>query len=708
METIRSSHAPITESHLCELSVKIQSRLDALSANAAAAFEELNALGIAAHARIATIEFGTDLHSEARCAELSSDVSHALAHKTAALEAELVAVDDAITYLHDSSSHDGGTDTAQAFLQSRFGRLPLEPIELASLLIDTSCDGGGAGSVATVCAPRGLCVEDIGLSTQRLPTWVRAGASLCFEVLVMPSRLPSHETARREVAESLAARLRVDVSLAPEGALVQGYQLAFSCEVNRGGSGAVVRVAVPSLADLPPPGITATWVVRIDSVALGASRLSMGDFQTSYTVADHGPVCPPGALHRACCTRELPLVRRILHSAAPDMFSTEETSVDGRQFSCLWVAVHHDDAVLCQLLLDAFANPNALSSEGDTPLHCSARRGHVNITETLLRHPRVDVNAVAPGKGAPLHCIMNSFARRTKLSALRLLLAHPSINVNLVPPRGRSPLHTATLANEHELVRVLLDDQRVDVNCRDPDGRTPLEDAVQRGLSEIVEVFAKCPRVDVNMATPDGRTVLHMAAYHRRAEVVAALLMSACIDINAAHAADHLTPLHVAANRGSAAVVSRLLSDPRVNINAQGRDGVTPLIAASLRGHTAVVVALLARPEVDVNAATGTGFSALHGAAYGGHYDALECLLHSPCVRVNATLAETLFTPLHGAALYGRDSVVARLLGDPRIDAKAATANGSTALVLSRLQTKSDLSTRLLEARAKLDCASLD
>ena len=708
MGTIRSSHVSITEAHLCELSAKIQHRLDTLAANAAAAFAELDSLGIAACARITETEYHT-LHSESRCAELSTDISQAVAHKTAALEAELVAVDDAITYLHDSSSHDGGTDTAQEFLLSKFGRLPLEPVELASLLIDTSSDGCGAGSVATVCAPRGLSVEDVGLSPQRLPTWVRAGASLCFEVLVVPSRLPSHETARREAAESLAARLRVDASLAPQDALVQGHQLALSCEVNRGGSGAVIRVAVPSLADLPHPGTAVTWVVRIDSVALGPSRLSMGDFQTSYTVADHGPVCPPGVLHRACGTSDLPLVRRILHSAAPDTFSTEETSTDSRRFSCLWLAVHYNDAVVCQLLLDAFANPNALNGDGDTPLHCSANRGHFDITEMLLRHPHVDVNAMAPGKGTALHCVINSFASLgARLKVLRLLLAHPAINVNLESPRGRSPLHTATLANEHVLVRALLEDLRVDVHCRDPDGRTPLEDAVQRGFSEIVEAFAKCPRVDVTMATPDGRTVLHMAAYHRRAEVVTALLTSACIDVNAVNAADHLTPLHVAANRGSDAVVSRLLSDPRVDINARGRNGVTPLIAASLRGHTSVVIALLTRPDVDVNAATVTGFSALHGAAYGGHFDVLECLLRSPHVRVNATLAETLFTPLHGAALYGRSSVVARLLADPRIDAKAVTANGSTALVLSRQQAKSAPSSSLLEARAKLDHASPD
>jgi len=103
-----------------------------------------------------------------------------------------------------------------------------------------------------------------------------------------------------------------------------------------------------------------------------------------------------------------------------------------------------------------------------------------------------------------------------------------------------------------------------------------------------------------------------------------------------------------------------------------------------------------------------TGFSALHGAANGGHNDVLECLLRSPHVRVNATLAETLFTPLHGAAFYGRSSVVARLLADPRIDAKAVTANGSTALVLSRQHAKSAPSSSLLEARAKLDNASPD
>ena len=50
---------------------------------------------------------------------------------------------------------------------------------------------------------------------------------------------------------------------------------------------------------------------------------------------------------------------------------------------CLWVAGSSD---LLQLLLRYPVDVNRRDAEGDTALHCAARKGHVDCVKLLLKH----------------------------------------------------------------------------------------------------------------------------------------------------------------------------------------------------------------------------------------------------------------------------------------------------------------------------------
>lgn len=70
----------------------------------------------------------------------------------------------------------------------------------------------------------------------------------------------------------------------------------------------------------------------------------------------------------------------------------------------LWVAVANGHQAVVSALLDvgAEANGNQVDHEGEGPLHCAARRGHVEIARLLMRFG-ADPNAATPAGFTPLH-----------------------------------------------------------------------------------------------------------------------------------------------------------------------------------------------------------------------------------------------------------------------------------------------------------------
>jgi ankyrin repeat protein len=153
-------------------------------------------------------------------------------------------------------------------------------------------------------------------------------------------------------------------------------------------------------------------------------------------------------------------------------------------------------------------NPALLSSDdiyGNSPLHCAAARGHIDVSALLLAN-RADVNAKDKGGSTPLHLA----ARNGHKDVVKLLLANKA-DVNARDDSGETPLHYAT-SNDHRDVAELLIVHKADVNAKSIIGWTPLHLAAGKGLKELAELLL-AKGADVNAKSNSGETPTHRATH---------------------------------------------------------------------------------------------------------------------------------------------------------------------------------------------------
>lgn len=266
------------------------------------------------------------------------------------------------------------------------------------------------------------------------------------------------------------------------------------------------------------------------------------------------------------------------------------------------------------MLLENGAQIDAATKKGFTPLHLTAKYGHIKVAELLLTK-NAPVDAQGKNGVTPLHV-----ASHYDHQNVALLLLEKGASPHATAKNGHTPLHIAARKNQINIATTLLQ-YGAQANAESKAGFTPLHLSSQEGHHEMSALLLE------HKANPDhqarnGLTPMHLCAQEDRVNV-AQVLVKHGGDTQAATKAGY-TPLHVASHFGQANMVRYLLQQG-VDVNTSTAIGYTPLHQAAQQGHCHIVNILIEN-KADPNAVTNNGQTSLKIAQKLGYISVLDSL----------------------------------------------------------------------------------
>lgn len=101
-------------------------------------------------------------------------------------------------------------------------------------------------------------------------------------------------------------------------------------------------------------------------------------------------------------------------------------------------------------------------------MHSSIFSGDINITKLLVDR-YAEINAIDDEGKTPLHlaCMLGN------LSMVKLLLTKPESNANIQDFKGDTPLHMACASLNDPIIRHLMKDKRASIEIKNRDGKAP-------------------------------------------------------------------------------------------------------------------------------------------------------------------------------------------------------------------------------------------
>ena len=374
-----------------------------------------------------------------------------------------------------------------------------------------------------------------------------------------------------------------------------------------------------------------------------------------------------------------------------------------------------------------------------TALMTTARLGHFDMVEILLRHEGTDVDLQDDNGMTALY-----LAAREDHHQIAQLLLDAEASIDVVDYHaGRSPLRCAAERDHVETVGLLLE-YGADPALKDREGGTAMLRAVNRGAKSALMKMME-HSIDMECVDDDGQSLLHGAArngYHD----IARLLMEDHLpeerspDVKALgpNLRDKygLTPLHDASQRGELAVAAVLLEKgadaslgdkldrtPFMVAWQYGHDNIMRMLAATghgqpsgvgldekqlpiwamtRRGLTELVAEAFGTRKQDLHITEPcTQNSALHCAVEANEPDILRMLLETNMIPVNKD-NHWARTPLHIAALEG-DLDATKFLIDHGANLDTRDRWNDEALFLAQSNHNLEVMLALIDAGADVD-----
>ena len=257
---------------------------------------------------------------------------------------------------------------------------------------------------------------------------------------------------------------------------------------------------------------------------------------------------------------------------------------------------------MAELLLANQADPNAVGSTGQTPLHLAAEKDYTNIAALLLAS-KANVNAKNSLGYTPLHAAVLSGSK----GVAELLLAH-NADPNVKARNGWTAMEGAVWQEQANMVDLLLRhgvrNYSGEIFVAARDGDLEKMQALLNGNPDLALTKDKYDRRPLQEAAMNGR------------KDVAALLLASKAGVDDPDE-NGFTPLHWAGWNGDKEMAELLLAN-KAGVNARDHFGRTALHWAAIFGHTDVAALLLAS-KADGNARDDAGSTPLELAARNGH-----------------------------------------------------------------------------------------
>ena len=226
---------------------------------------------------------------------------------------------------------------------------------------------------------------------------------------------------------------------------------------------------------------------------------------------------------------------------------------------------------------------NQSDGAGVTPLIWAARYGHEDVVRLLLRKKDIQPDRRDTNSG---RTALSWAAENGHEGVVRLFLGPRFANPGSIGPR---------LGRAWRVVALLFGRRYINPNRSSKYDETPLSFAAQNGHEGIVKLLLE--RGDVKPDTPDtiyGQTPILRAALGGHEGIVKLLLGRKDVNPDTPDPIHGWTPLSQAASCGYEGVVKLLLDRKDVNPNNPTKSGQTPLTLATENGHDNIVELLQA------------------------------------------------------------------------------------------------------------------
>ena len=294
----------------------------------------------------------------------------------------------------------------------------------------------------------------------------------------------------------------------------------------------------------------------------------------------------------ACSNNNLKMVKLLLKAKADSNFYDKLT----KTFPILGCAILSGSPAIVISLLKAGADPDARSTDLNTPLHFACFIGNLEIINHLLKAkanpnvqnktgitPLLQVILLPSNEAEAVSMFMATFGNHTAIVPIdlyqyeivdALLIAGADPNI---PDRNNStPLYMAASEKVANIVIRLLEG-KADPNIQAIDGKTPLHQATTNKDPNIIKILLK-EKADPNIVESTGNEMapLHIACGPDGSlETAQAILSSSSTNPNILDAKKN-TPLHYAAFIANPKILQSLIAS-NANPNIKNQDGATPL-----------------------------------------------------------------------------------------------------------------------------------